>query len=333
MKKVLTVLLVCSIAVSSIFAQGQMESERPVKQDVKTGLALITSASGKAATSKGDGQGTANISLVAVTITEDGKIESCVIDAIQGKVKFSAEGKITSDKSTPVLSKNEPGTGYGMIKASKIGKEWNEQAAALSKYVVGLTADEVKAITLSSASRNGVDLASSATIGYDDIIETIVKAMENAKNLGAKSGDTLYLTHYTNNSKSKDATSKGDGQTQTYATVAAITVDGDVITSMIVDAVQPTVKFNAKGEVTSDAAYVKTKNELKEAYGMAKASSIGREWYLQAESFCQYATGKTISAVMGTPVNEKGVATDADLVSSVTLAVANFTDLIAKIAK
>ena len=36
---------------------------------------------------------------------------------------------------------------------------------------------------------------------------------------------------------------------------------------------------------------------------------------------------------MGTPVNEKGVATDADLVSSVTLAVANFTDLIAKIAK
>ena len=147
MKKVLTVLLVCSIAVSSIFAQGQMESERPVKQDVKTGLALITSASGKAATSKGDGQGTANISLVAVTITEDGKIESCVIDAIQGKVKFSAEGKITSDKSAPFLSKNELGTGYGMLKASKIGKEWNEQAAAIAKYVVGLTATEVKQVT------------------------------------------------------------------------------------------------------------------------------------------------------------------------------------------
>ena len=80
--KVLTLLLICLIAVSSIFAQGQMESERPVKQEVKTGLALITSASGKAATSKGDGQGTANISLVAVTVDENGKIESCVIDAI-----------------------------------------------------------------------------------------------------------------------------------------------------------------------------------------------------------------------------------------------------------
>ena len=38
-----------------------MESKRPVKQEVKTGLALTISASGKAATSKGDGQGTANI--------------------------------------------------------------------------------------------------------------------------------------------------------------------------------------------------------------------------------------------------------------------------------
>ena len=249
------------------------------------------------------------------------------------KVKFSSEDKITTDKSATVLSKNELKTNYGMLKASKIGKKWYEQAEALSKYVVGLTADKVKTVTIASASRNGVDLASSATIGYDDIIETIVKAMENAKNLGAKSGDKLYLTHYTNNSKSKDATSKCDGQTQTYATVVAITVDGDVITSMIVDAVQPTVKFNAKGEITSDAAYVKTNNELKEAYGMAKASSIGRGWYLQSESFCAYATGKTISAVMGTPVNEKGVATEADLVSSVTLAVSNFTSLNEKIEK
>ena len=59
-----------------------MESERPVKQEVKTGLALITSASGKAATSKGDGQDTANIYIAAVTVDENGKIESCVIDAI-----------------------------------------------------------------------------------------------------------------------------------------------------------------------------------------------------------------------------------------------------------
>ena len=161
MKKLLTILIVCLIAVSSIFAQGKMESERPAKMDVKTGLALITSASGKSATSKGDGQGAADILIAAVTVTEDGKIDSCVIDAIQGKVKFSVEGKITSDKSAPVLSKNELGTGYGMLKASKIGKEWNEQAAAIAKYVVGLTADEVKQVTVSSASRNEIDLASS----------------------------------------------------------------------------------------------------------------------------------------------------------------------------
>ena len=32
-------------------------------------------------------------------------------------------------------SKNELGGGYGMGKASSIGKEWNEQAAALADYV------------------------------------------------------------------------------------------------------------------------------------------------------------------------------------------------------
>ncbi len=333
MKKLFAILIVCLIAVTTVFAQGQMESERPATPEVKTGLALITSSTGKSATDKADGQGTAEISVVAVTVDAEGKIESCVIDAIQGKVKFSKEGKLVTDKSVPVLSKNELKTKYGMLKASKIGKEWNEQAAALAQYVVGLTADEVKAIASTSAARNGVDLASSATMGLDGIIATIAKAVENAQYLGAKSGDELYLTHYTNNSKSKDATSKANGQTQTYATVSAITLNGDVITSMIVDAVQPTVKFDAQGQVTSDSAYVKTKNELKEDYGMAKASSIGKEWYLQAQAFSQYATGKTISEVMGTAVNEKGVATDADLVSSVTLAVSNFTDLFAKIER
>ena len=89
MKKLLTILIVCLIAVSSIFAQGKMESERPAKMDVKTGLALITSASGKSATSKGYGQGAADILIAAVIVTEDGKIDSCVIDAIQGKLTYS----------------------------------------------------------------------------------------------------------------------------------------------------------------------------------------------------------------------------------------------------
>jgi hypothetical protein len=38
------------------------------------------------------------------------------------------------------------GDGYGMRSASKIGKEWNEQANAFAAYVIGKTVDEVKAL-------------------------------------------------------------------------------------------------------------------------------------------------------------------------------------------
>ena len=46
------------------------------------------------------------------------------------------------------LAKNELAEGYGMKRASAIGKEWHEQAAALAKYVEGKTIDEVKTIAV-----------------------------------------------------------------------------------------------------------------------------------------------------------------------------------------
>ena len=66
---------------------------------------------------------------------------------------------------------------------------------------------------------------------------------------------------------------------------------------------------------------------------MLKASKIGKEWYQQAESFCSYATGKTVEEVANLAVTEKGGAVDADLVSSVTIGVTDFTEMVAKISK
>ena len=116
--------------------------------------------------------------------------------------------------------------------------------------------------------------------------------------------------------------------------MSAVTVNEGVITSMVIDSVQATVKFDAKGQITSDInAPVQTKLELKDAYGMIKASKIGKEWYQQAESFCAYATGKTVEEVANLAVTEKGGAVDADLVSSVTIGVTDFTEMVAKISK
>ena len=82
---------------------------------VKTGLYLGTDlSSSKPAADGEDGLAQANINLVAVTISEDGVIDECVIDAVQSKVNFDAAGAITTDLSAPVSSKNELGDAYGM---------------------------------------------------------------------------------------------------------------------------------------------------------------------------------------------------------------------------
>ena len=64
---------------------------------VKTGLYVSASLSAENAAAEADGPATTDISIIAVTVSESGVIESCAIDAIQGKVSFGADGTLTSD--------------------------------------------------------------------------------------------------------------------------------------------------------------------------------------------------------------------------------------------
>ena len=292
---------------------------------VKTGLSLVTSvAKSKDASAEGDGQAQANVSLVAVTVGDDGVIDACVIDAIQAKIGFDAAGKLTTDLATSFASKNELGTDYGMGKASSIGKEWNEQAAAMAEYAVGKTVEELKGVAV---------LAASVTLSITDFIAGIERAVNSAEHLGARKGDKLALTSVTNMAKSKDASAEGDGLAQAYATVAAVTLNGDTVTSCFIDAVQANVKFDAAGKITTDlTAAQSSKNELGDAYGMKKASSIGKEWYEQAAAFSAYVTGKTVSEVSGIAVDDHESPTDADLAASVTIGIGEFQTLIEKAA-
>ena len=75
-----------------------------------------------------------------------------------------------------------------------------------------------------------------------------------------------------------------------------------------------------------------SKNELGDAYGMKKASSIGKEWYEQAAAFSAYVTGKTVSEVSGIAVDDHESPTDADLAASVTIGIGEFQTLIEKAA-
>ena len=69
-----------------------------------------------------------------------------------------------------------------MRKASGIGKEWNEQAAAFAEYVKGKTVSEVKGIAMNEeGAPSATELSSSVTIHVTDLITVIEKASQNAR--------------------------------------------------------------------------------------------------------------------------------------------------------
>lgn len=153
------------------------------KANDKLGLGVNTTISKSAdATAEKAGLAQAYSMYTATTFSADGKVTSCIIDGSQSNVNFDQTGKITSDLKAPLKTKNELKEGYNMKKASKIGKEWYEQAAAFAKYVTGKTLDQVKGVAVSA---DGVpteaELTSSVTIHIADFQTVIAKASSTAK--------------------------------------------------------------------------------------------------------------------------------------------------------
>ena len=179
----------------------------------------------------------------------------------------------------------------------------------------------------------GADLVSSVTIHANGYIEAIVKAVANAKDLGAKAGDTLGLGVTTSIANSKDAAADAEGLAQAYSHYTATTFGKDgKITSCYIDASKTNINISVEGKITTDlASSFKTKNELGPEYGMKGASPIGKEWNEQAEAFGKYVTGKTVDEVTGMALKE-GAPAAADLVSSVTIHVTDMISVIAKAA-
>lgn len=292
----------------------------------KTGLAVNTSLAKSANAGDADGLAQIDSTIVAVLVGQDGKILDCKLDAAQTKVNFSKEGKLVTDVAATFKSKQELGTEYGMLKASGIGKEWNEQADAFAAYVIGKTIDEVKGIALNEEGAPAdADLAASVTVHITDYIATLEKAVANAQDLGAVEGDQLGLGVSTDIAKSKDASAEGDGLAQAYSYYVATTFNAEgKVTSCVIDASQGNVNFSTTGAITTDLTVApQTKQELKEGYGMKSASGIGKEWYEQANAFAAYVIGKSVDEIKGIALTE-GKPADADLAASVTVHVNAF---------
>ena len=308
-----------------------------VEGALKTGLALVTGISdSKSATAEENGEGKYDVTMVAVLVDDNGVIQDCIIDGIAASVKFDASGAITSDLTAAPQTKNELGENYGMVAWGGAIAEWDEQAAALASFAVGKTVEALKngAIDETGKAPAGSDLASSATIYLGGYVSAIEKAVANAQHLGAQAGDELRLAAINGIDSSASADAENAGNAQLDSTVTALTLKDGVITSCAIDAVQAKVAFDASGAVTSDvSAAVKTKNELGPDYGMVAWAGAIAEWNQQAASFASYVTGKTAAEVSGIAVDESTHPTDADLASSVTIAIGGFQALIQKAAQ
>lgn len=320
---------------SSEAAETEAETTAANVEDsgYKTGLAIVSSL--EKSKEPGDKDGTAQVDSVAaaVVLDADGKIVSCALDTAQSMMAFTKEGKVADPLDKEFQSKKELGDAYGMKAASKIGKEWYEQAAALEEYVIGKTVEEVKGIAVSETNvPTDADLAASVSIKIGDYVEAISEAAEGAKSIGTGEGDKLGLGIVTNMSKSKDAADGKDGQCQAYSTYTLVTTDADgKITAAVIDCTQGTVTFDAAGAITADlTAGVKTKRQLGDAYGMKGASGIGKEWFEQAAAMESYVKGKTLEEVKGIAVDADNKPTDADLASSVTISIGDYQTCIEK---
>ena len=309
-----------------------VESQPAAEGAVKTGVAILASAAESKNAGDADGEAKYDVSVVAVTVDDNGVIQSCIIDSIGTSVLFDVSGNIVSDLTAPIATKNELGENYGMKAYAGSQYEWNEQAAALSAYAVGKT---VEALRSGAVDETGhavdADLATTATIYLGGYVAAVEKAAANAQHLGAQSGDELKLAIIPAVDSSASADAENAGLAQLDVNAAALTLRDGVITSAQIDSVQAKVNFDASGVITTDlTAPIATKNELGEGYGMVAWGGAIAEWNAQAASFAAYITGKTPAEVASIAVDETTKPTDADLVSSVTIKIGGFQALIAK---
>ncbi len=318
---------------------GSAEVEGPVAAEagsiVKLGLGTKTSvAKSSDFTAEKPGAAQADVVIAAVGFDKDGKVASIKIDNAQTKVEYNEDGSLKSDPAAEYKTKQEKGPEYGMIKASTIGREWNQQIEALAAWMQGKTVEEIKAMKTKQGADEAhpavpdeADLATSVSITVQDYIAVVEEAYQNAVDV-AEGADEVGLGVEIAIGKSAGKTADKAAAAQVDTTISAVALKGDKVAAAILDVVQAKVAYDADGKITSDkVAEVPSKNELGADYGMIKASKIGKEWFEQAKALADWTVNKTAAEVAAIPAEEKDgkvIVTDADLATSVSVGISDY---------
>lgn len=117
---------------------------------------------------------------------------------------------------------------------------------------------------------------------------------------------------------------------QEDTTVAAVAFDADgKIVAADIDTAQNKVNINdGKVELASKEGFP-SKKELKDDYGMRKASGIEKEWFEQIQAFEDFIVGKTADEVAALELDENGAPKDADLLAGCTMKIGGYQQAVA----
>lgn len=135
----------------------------------------------KDATTEAEGIATVAATIAVTTVDTNGKVTSALIDALQTNVKFDTTGKISTDLTSDILTKNELKESYGMKQYSSIQKEWYEQAESFAQYCVGKTADDIFGIAVNDETGFVDGLATSCTMHPGNFQYVVAEAIQSAK--------------------------------------------------------------------------------------------------------------------------------------------------------
>lgn len=120
-----------------------------------------------------------------------------------------------------------------------------------------------------------------------------------------------------------DATEDKAGEGKATVTAAAVLLDKDgKIVKAVIDCADSAVKYTAEGKAEK-AGEFKTKYEQGADYGMVAYAGSAKEWYEQADAFCELAIGKTADEVKALVASD-GKGTDDVVNAGCTIDVSDF---------
>lgn len=296
----------------------------------KIGLGSVTSLAKSKELKDGKGQAQADTTVVALAVDADGKIVDVIIDTAQSKAPVKDDGTFGFETTQELKTKRDLGDEYKMKGASSIKKEWFEQANGLEEAWRGKTVEEALNMKKDEKKDTLPELASSVTIKVSGYQNALKKASENlidAKD-AAKLGLGINTVFGHSTAPAKD--DKGAKvQFETTMSAVATDKDGKVVASLI-DTAQNTVQFEKDGKLSAKFnPEGTTKKELGEKYGMKGDSGIKKEWNEQITALEKYLVGKTADDVKMIELKD-GKATNADLVSSVTVKIGEYQKVVSE---